>query len=74
VVAADQEFIPLLRPPAPSFKDIANRPDTTAKSVRHFVTSTHWDMNSLPLQMPSPMLSDTEASAVARYMMTLRAR
>jgi len=72
VVAADQEFPPLLRPPAPSFEEIANRPDTTAASVRRFVMETHWDMKTLPATMPSQMLSKTEATAAARYLLSLR--
>ena len=74
VVAADQEFPPLLRPPAPGFEEIANRPDTNAATVRRFVMETHWDMKTLPAQMPSQMLSKAEATAVASYLVSLRRR
>jgi len=71
-VAADQEFPPLLRQPAPSFEEIANRPDTSVETVRRFVTETHWDMKTVPVQMPNQMLSKAETTAVARYLLTLR--
>jgi mono/diheme cytochrome c family protein len=72
VVASDQEFPPLLRPPAPSFDEIANRPATDAQAVGKFVATTHWDMKTLPMQMPNPMLSKKQTAAVARYLVSLR--
>lgn len=71
-VAADQGIPPTLHPPAPSFVEIANRPGTTAKSIRHFVLHTHWDMKTVPVTMPDPMLRQEDASAVAAYIMSLR--
>lgn len=60
-------------PPAPSFKEIANRPVTTVQSVRHFVLTTHWDPPyNLPLRMPSPMLLPNDADDVAKYVLSLR--
>jgi mono/diheme cytochrome c family protein len=72
VVAEKQEFGPLLREPAPSFKSIANRPATTEESLRHFVTTTHWDLKTLPLTMPDPELTKTETTAVVRYILSLK--
>jgi mono/diheme cytochrome c family protein len=72
VVAADQEFPPLLVSPAPSFAEVANRPGTSAHSLERFITSTHWDLDKLPMTMPSPMLSKEETAAVARYILSLR--
>ena len=72
VVAKDQEFAPLLVKPAPSFYDIANRPETSAHSLERFIKSTHWDLNSIPMTMPNPMLDPDETSAVARYIVSLR--
>jgi mono/diheme cytochrome c family protein len=72
LVARDQEFPPLLRPPAPSFLDIANRPGTTAESLQHFILNTHWDVGSVPMKMPDPMLMKDQAHAVARYILTLK--
>ena len=72
VVAINQEYPPLLIKPAPSFAEIANRPGVSAESLQHFVLSTHWDPDTLPMTMPSPMLSKDEARAVSRYILTLR--
>ncbi len=72
VVAADQEFPPILRQPTPSFPDIANRPGITAASLRQFISSTHWDEKTIPMQMPSPGLSQAELGAVSAYILSLR--
>jgi mono/diheme cytochrome c family protein len=72
VVAAKQEFPPLLNHPAPPFSEIANRPDTSSQSLMKFILSTHWDVASLPMHMPDPMLSKDQASAVSRYILSLR--
>jgi len=72
VVAKDQQFPPLLQPPAPSFEEIANRPGTTVGSVRHFVTHTHWDEKTLPMKMPDLMLTAQQATELARYLLSLR--
>jgi mono/diheme cytochrome c family protein len=72
IVARDQEFPPMLRPPAPSFETIANRPAITSQAVRHFVLQTHWDLKTLPMHMPDPMLPTPDANAVAAYVLSLR--
>jgi mono/diheme cytochrome c family protein len=72
VVAVDQEFPPLLRQPTPSFSEIANRPDTSAKSLQKFISTTHWDEKTLPMHMPNPMLTDEQLRAVTRYILSLR--
>ena len=74
VVATDQEFPPLLRQATPAFAEIANRPGVTAESLQRFVTTTHWDVDRLPMSMPNPMLSRAEAQAVSRYIVSLRQR
>lgn len=74
VVADDQEFPPMLDPPAPSFAEIANRPHMTAKSIRRFVTTTHWDMKTIPMTMPQLMISPEQATAAAAYIMSLKKR
>ncbi len=73
VVAKDQEYPPILDTPGPSFFDIANRPGTTERSLRHFISTTHWDMKTLPMAMPNPMLTPEDTHAVASYILTLRA-
>jgi len=72
VVAKDQEFPPILDPPAPSFQEIANRPGMNAATIRRFVATTHWDTKTLPMRMPSPMLLDRQIDAVAKYLLSLR--
>lgn len=72
VVAKDQEYPPILDTPGPTFQDIANRPTTTEKSLRHFITTTHWDMETIPMTMPNPMLTPEDTRAVARYILSLR--
>ncbi len=72
VVAADQQFPPLLKQRVPSFAEIASRPETSEASLTHFITSTHWDMHTFPMSMPSPQLSKSDTRAVARYILSLR--
>jgi cytochrome c2 len=72
VVAKDQEFAPMLNQPVPSFLDIANRPGVTAESLQRFITSTHWDADTLPMTMPNLMLLPEQTRAVAHYILSLR--
>jgi mono/diheme cytochrome c family protein len=72
VVAKDQEFPVLLNKPAPAFSEIANRPDTTLGTLRNFITMTHWDLQTIPMSMPSTNLSREDVTAVARYILSLR--
>ena len=72
VVATDQEFPPMLEPAAPNFADIANRSGMTAKTIRRFVLTTHWDEKTLPMTMPNLMVMPEDASAVAAYIMSLK--
>jgi cytochrome c1 len=72
VVAANQEFAPILRQATPSFVEIANRPDTSVTSLQRFISTTHWDEKTIPMQMPNPGLSKEEMKAVTAYIMSLR--
>ena len=72
VVADDQKEAPILRTPTPSFRALANRPDATVEALGHFLEKTHWDMQSMPLQMPNQELTKQERQAVARYILSLR--
>jgi mono/diheme cytochrome c family protein len=74
VVATDQEFPPLLKEATPAFAEIANRPGVTAGSLQRFITTTHWDVDKLPMSMPNPMLTKSQAEAVSRYILSLRNR
>ena len=71
IVANDQEFAVLLQQHTPSFSEIANRPGTTAKTLQHFITTTHWDTKTIPMTMPSPGVSSDDAAAVVRYILSL---
>jgi mono/diheme cytochrome c family protein len=73
-VATDQEFPPLLKQATPAFAEIANRPGVSAESLQRFVTTTHWDVDRLPMSMPNPMLTKSQAQAVSRYILSLRNR
>ncbi|HXW75506.1 MAG TPA: cytochrome c [Steroidobacteraceae bacterium] len=71
LATSDQE--PRQRPPeAPSFTEIANRPETNLKSLRKFIATTHWDMKTMPPTMPNPMLTNSQVSDVSHYIMSLR--
>ncbi len=72
VVATEQEFSPLLNPPGPPFAEIVNRASLTRASLRHFITSTHWDERTVPLRMPNPELLDSQVTDVVTYILSLR--
>jgi len=72
VVAADQEYPPILNQATPTFAEIANRPGVTAESLRRFITTTHWDVDKLPMSMPNPMLTQEQTQAVSLYILSLR--
>jgi mono/diheme cytochrome c family protein len=69
VVSADQPFAPLIKGP-PDFREIANRQNVTAASLRRTIAAP-------PLiprkgQMANPHLTDDELADVTAYIMTLR--
>ncbi len=72
VAADDQPFPPRLAQSTPSFREIANRPGTNLKELRHFIATTHWDRKTLPARMPDPMLTKDDVTAVSKYIMSLR--
>ena len=71
VVAAQQEFPPLLKQGTPSFFDIAKRPGISEKSLSKTISTKHWDLDSTPMTMPDQELSPQEVRAVARYILSL---
>jgi len=71
VAAADQRFMPVLNPPAPSFETIAQRPDTNADSLQKFMTTTHRGLDH-PKGMPNPYLADYQITQVVAYILSLR--
>ena len=70
IVSPDQEFAPTFSGP-PDFHSIANRPDTTAKSLRKFLATTHTTLSN-PKNMPNPQLTDDQIRDIARFIMSLR--
>jgi cytochrome c len=72
VVSADQDFAPALSNPGPAFHEIAHQSNTTAASLRIFLSTTHGRLNSVPAKMPDPMLMEYQKTEVIAYIMSLR--
>jgi mono/diheme cytochrome c family protein len=70
VVASDQPFKPVYPKPLPDFRTIANKPNSTATSLQHFLTS----LPAVPKrsQMPNLLLSSEDLRDVSAYIMSLR--
>ncbi len=71
VVAPDQVGAPALRNPGPSFRDIANRPDTTCASLRAILTTTH-SSSTPPFSMPNPHLTEGQLRDMVGYILSMR--
>ncbi|HLY55493.1 MAG TPA: cytochrome c [Stellaceae bacterium] len=71
IVVPDQPLPPILNPPATSFSVIANRPSTTADSLRRYIAKLH-PKTTGPREMPDPELSDDQVTDVASFVLTLR--
>lgn len=69
VVAAHQDIRPLVSGYAPSFSEVANRPDTTPDTLRAFLSRPHAYAN-----MPYPDLGPADLANVVAYIMSLRHR
>jgi mono/diheme cytochrome c family protein len=69
LVSDNQRFAPLLRG-APSFREIANRPNVTAASLRRTIAA----LPQVPRngRMANPLLTHDQLADVAAYIMTLR--
>jgi mono/diheme cytochrome c family protein len=72
VVHPAQVRRPVLVQPGPSFEDIANRPGTTAQSLRQAISAADWDLQARPVTMPRQGLSERSTAQVAAYIMSLR--
>lgn len=68
----DQDAPPSLEVSAPAFEAIAKRRTTSEKSLRHFIRTTHWDGQTIPMTMPAPALTRQETTAIVAYIMSLR--
>ena len=66
VVAKDQKAPPLLRPPAPPFKEIVQRGDITETSLRNLLASPHGDIGRKG-KMPNPQLADYQIDRILAY-------
>jgi mono/diheme cytochrome c family protein len=73
VAAPDQDFEPILRPPAPPFASIAQRSNVTVDFLRTFLTTTHRDITN-PKGMPNPLLLDYQVEEISAYILSLRKR
>jgi mono/diheme cytochrome c family protein len=69
IVSDDQRFPPLLTG-VPGFREIANRPNVTAASLRRTIAA----LPQVPRNggMANPLLTDDQLADVAAYIMTLR--
>ena len=72
VVAAGQKSAPLLTRPTPDFEEVANRPQTSAPTLRRFINTTHWDKKTQPIKMPNPWLTEVQADDIIAYILSLR--
>jgi mono/diheme cytochrome c family protein len=72
IVVPDQPFKPVYAgsPRPPDFKDIANKPNVTAASLKRFLES----LPAIPKEtkMPNPDLTSQEIKDVATFIVTLR--
>jgi mono/diheme cytochrome c family protein len=67
IVAADQQFRPLLANYAPSFYGVANRATTDARSLEAYLSQPHNYSG-----MPYPDLTPAEVTALVSYILSLR--
>ena len=71
VVANDQETAPLLKPPAPSFAEIAARPTTNEASLRDFLGKPHGEARRAS-KMPAFTLGELQIAPLVAYIESLR--
>ena len=71
VVAGDQAVAPTLKPPAPSFADIAARSNVTEAFLRDFLMKPHGQARALSA-MPGFLMPSYQADAAIAYLMSLK--
>jgi mono/diheme cytochrome c family protein len=71
VVADDQAVAPTLKPSAPSFAEIAARPNVTEAFLRDFLTKPHGQARALSA-MPGFLMPSYQADAAIAYLMSLK--
>jgi cytochrome c2 len=67
IVASNQQYRPLISHYAPSFYDVANRPNTNAQSLQACLANSHTYEN-----MPSPDLTPSQMADLVAYILSLR--
>jgi len=70
-VVAEGLPVPVLRPPAPGFPDIAAAPEATEETLRAFLGRPHGDQRRLSA-MPPFVLSPSQTDAVLAYLLSLK--
>jgi mono/diheme cytochrome c family protein len=72
IVSPDQPFAPIIdrKPPPPDFRTIANMPNTTAASLRRYLS--HLPPVPPPGRMADPYLNRDEREDIIAFIMTLR--
>ena len=73
VVAANQDFAPILKPPAPSFFAIARRKNLSEVFLRRFLSAPHGKRGESG-KMPNPQLADYQIDEVVAYLLSLKSR
>jgi cytochrome c1 len=73
VVLPDQETAPILDPPAPSFRSIANQRDLTPDKLNRFLAETHSSMRNLR-SMPNPQLNADQIRQAVAFLTSLKKR
>ena len=73
VVAKDQAQAPTRNPPAPSFAEIAARPNVTEAFLHDFLTKPHGEARSLSA-MPGFLMPSHQADAVIAYLISLQGK
>jgi mono/diheme cytochrome c family protein len=71
VVAKDQDSVPVLKPPAPSFIAIVARPETTEVSLRSFLSNPHRNLRQNS-KMPNFLLADFQINQIVAYLLSLK--
>lgn len=71
LVAPDQARAPVLDPPAPSFAEIAAKPNLSEASLRSFLARPHGDPRRMSA-MPAFLLPPSEVEAAVAYLLSLK--
>jgi mono/diheme cytochrome c family protein len=71
VAVEDQAQAPTLKPAAPSFAEIATRPNVTESYLRDFLTKPHGEARSVSA-MPGFLMPSRQADAVIAYIVSLK--